>query len=83
MTDEALLRILLRHFLMWAALGKLSFGALLSLNVQHVHELVKNSVAPWTTGAILFAGCSTNFAFGAAINGYHFAIMDDKPDGRA
>lgn len=83
MTDHRLLRILSLHGLMGAALGGLFFAALLIFNILHVRDVVQNNASPWTTTIILFVGCCTNFAFGAAITGFHFAITDDNPDRRS
>lgn len=63
---------------MGAALGAIFTAALLALNALHLLEDVLRSGTPATTFIILVCSASSYFAFGAAITGFHFAIMDES-----
>jgi hypothetical protein len=83
MSDRQLLRKLLLHFAIGAALGGIFSAALLILNIQHLWDVIQGSVAPRTTMIILIGGCCGYFAFGATITGFHFVLMDSDPKGRS
>jgi hypothetical protein len=80
MTDRQLFRSLLFDCAIGIALGAVFAGTLLFLNVQHLLDAVQSSGAPKTTGVILIGGCSVYFGFGAAITGFHFAVMGDETE---
>jgi hypothetical protein len=83
MNDRQLFRKLLPHFAIGAVLGGIFSGVLLTLNIQHVLDVVLGGVAPKTTMIILIGGCCIYFGFGATITGFHFVLMDDDPDRRS
>jgi hypothetical protein len=83
MSDRQLLRKLLFHFAIGAALGGIFSAALLILNIQHLWDVIQGSVAPRTTMIILIGGCCSYFAFGATITGFHFVLADSDPKGRS
>ena len=62
---------------MGAALGALFIASLLVLNVQNISDVVLRSTSPIVATVILVVGSSVYFAFGAAITGFHFLIMDE------
>lgn len=82
MTDRQLFRKLLPHGAIGAAPGAVFAGIFLLTNVRQSLDLIQNSVAPKTTTIILIVGCCAYFAFGAAITGFHFILMEIDPDGR-
>jgi hypothetical protein len=63
---------------MGATLGALSFSCLLALDVHDISRLMQESTSPLAITIILITGTSMYFAFGAAITGFHFAIMDES-----
>jgi len=79
MNDRLLFRKLLQHSLMGAALGGMFASVMLALNIHHALDFVHSSAAPWTVTTILIAGSCLYFAFGAAITGFHFVIMEGDP----
>jgi hypothetical protein len=76
MSDRQVFRQLASQFVLGAALGVLFTAGLLALNAHHLLDLVLQSAAPATTFAILFFSVSTYFAFGVAITGFQFAMID-------
>jgi hypothetical protein len=78
MSDRQLFQHVARHFVLGALLGTLFTVALLALNSHHLLDVVFESGTPAMTLVILFFGVSANFAFGMAITGFHFAIMQGK-----
>jgi hypothetical protein len=58
-------------------LGVLFMTLLLVLNIEDLSEIVARSASPIATTVILFAG--TYFAFGAAITGFHFVVVEASP----
>jgi len=82
MSERELFRHVALHFGMGATLGALFMMSLLVLNVQSVSDVVLRSTSPITATIILVTGASMYFAFGAAITGFYFMIMDeDYPKG--
>jgi len=79
MNDRLLFRKLLQHSLMGAALGGVFSSVVLAFNIHHALDVVHSSAAPWTLMIILTAGSCLYFAFGAAITGFHFVIMEGDP----
>jgi hypothetical protein len=82
MNDRQLMREVARHLLMGASLGAVFAVLLLVLNAQHLLDAILHSSAPAMALAIFVFGIVMHFAFGAAITGFHFVIMDDKFDRR-
>ena len=78
MSDRDLFRHVALHFLMGAILGTLLVTLLLVLNVRSVSDIVLRSTNPIANIFILVAGASLYFAFGAAITGLHFLIVDEN-----
>jgi hypothetical protein len=77
MSERELFRQVACHFAMGAALGALFIASLLVLNVQNILDVVRSSTSPIVVTVILVTGASVYFAFGAAITGFHFLIVDD------
>lgn len=82
MTDRQLFRRLLPHGAIGAALGAAFATVFLMGNMRQSLDLVQSSVAPLTTMIILIVACCAYFAFGAAITGFHFILMENDPDVR-
>jgi hypothetical protein len=84
MSERQLFRQVALHFAMGAALGALFIASLLVLNVQNMSDIVLRSTSPLLATVILVTGGAVYFAFGAAITGFHFLIMDEDstPDRR-
>jgi hypothetical protein len=80
-TDREVFKILLLNFVMGASLGALFIMSLLVLNVHDIADMLQHSTSPVTVSLILISGASTYFAFGAAITGFRFAIMDESYQG--
>jgi hypothetical protein len=78
MSERELFRHVALDFGMGAALGALFMASLLALNVQSISDIVLRSTSPITAMIILVIGASVYFAFGAAITGFHFVIMDEN-----
>jgi hypothetical protein len=78
MSDRQLFEHVARQFVLGALLGALFTVALLALNDHHLLEIILASGSPTTILVILFLGVSANFAFGMAITGFHFVIMQGK-----
>jgi hypothetical protein len=78
MTDRQLLQSLMIDFAVGAALGGVFAGFLLFFHVQHLFDAIQSSDAPKIFSAILVAGCSVYFGFGAVVTGFHFAVMGDE-----
>jgi len=76
MSERELFRHVALQFMMGAVLGALFMTALLVLNIQSLSDLVLHSTNPIAVSLILLCGASGYFAFGAAITGFHFVIMD-------
>ncbi len=74
MSDRQLFTQVAWHFAMGAALGAIFITVLLILNVQHLFDTVMNSSSPVTCLIALGLGVSAQFAFGAAITGFHLII---------
>jgi uncharacterized membrane protein YccC len=82
MSERELFRHVALHFVMGATLGALFMAALLVLNIHSISDVVLHGTNPIVAIIILVTGASVYFAFGAAITGFHFVIMDeDHPDG--
>ena len=77
-TDRDLFRNLLLNVVMGATLGALFIMLLLILNVHDISDTLQHSGSPVVVAIILISGASMYFAFGAAITGLHFAIMDES-----
>jgi uncharacterized membrane protein YccC len=77
MSERELFRRVALHFVMGATLGALLVVALLALNIHSISDVVLGGTNPIAATAILVTGASMYFAFGAAITGFHFVIMDD------
>ena len=78
LTDREVFKILLLNVVMGAALGALFIMSLLFLNVHDIADMLQHSTSPVAVSLILISGASMYFAFGAAITGFHFAIMDES-----
>jgi hypothetical protein len=63
---------------MGAVLGALFVALLLGLNVHPISHTLQHSASPIAVDIILVVGTSMYFAFGAAITGFHFKIMEEK-----
>jgi hypothetical protein len=74
-----------RNLLLNAAMGSFLGGGfallLLALNVHDISDLLQHNTSPEAACVILVAGTSMHFAFGAALTGFHFAIMDENRHG--
>ena len=81
MKNWQLFRSMVVDFAIGATLGGVFVGLLLFFNIQHLLDAVQGSGAPKTLGAILVAGCSTYFGFGAIITGFHFAVIGTEAKG--
>jgi len=82
MNDRQFLRELTRHLLMGAALGMVFAALLLALDAQHLLDAILHSTAPVVALVVFVSGVAMYFAFGAAITGLHFVIMEDKSERR-
>ena len=78
LTDREVFRILLLNVVMGAALGALFIMSLLFLNVHDIADMLQHSTSLVAVSLILISGASMYFAFGAALTGFHFAIMDES-----
>jgi hypothetical protein len=78
MSDRQLFQHVARRFVLGALVGTLFTVALLALNAHHLLEVVLLSGSPATTLVILVVGVSSYFAFGMALTGFHFVIMQGK-----
>jgi len=67
---------------MGAALGAILAVLLLAVDAQHLLHIILHGTAPTLTLIVFVSFISMYFAFGAAITGFHFVIMDDSPDRR-
>ena len=79
-SDRKLFGELALHVLMGAALGAILAVLLLAFDAQHLLRIIWHGTAPTLTLVVFVAFISMYFAFGAAITGFHFVIMDGKPD---
>ncbi len=82
MSDRQLFRQVTFNFAIGAALGAVFAAALLALDAPRLLEGIMRSGTPATTLIVLFCSVSAYFAFGAAITGFHFAIMYGDPETR-
>jgi hypothetical protein len=80
MSDRKLFGELALHLLMGAALGAILAILLLAVDAQHLLKIIRHGSAPMLTLIVFVAFISMYFAFGAAITGFHFVIMEDRPD---
>jgi hypothetical protein len=78
LTDREVFKSLLLNVVMGASLGALFIMSLLVLNVHDIADMLQHSTSPVAVCLILISGASMYFAFGAAITGFHFAIMDQN-----
>jgi len=79
-SDRKLFGELALHLLMGAAMGAILAVLLLAVDAQHLLRIIRHGSAPNATLIVFVAFISMYFAFGAAITGFHFVIMEDKPE---
>lgn len=77
-TDRELFRNLVLNVVMGATLGAVFIVSLLALDVHDISHMLQHSTSPVAVTIVLITGTSIYFAFGAAITGFHFAIMDES-----
>lgn len=80
-TDREMFRSIVLNVAMGASLGASFMGLLFVLNVHSISQTLQHSTSPIAVIIILVAGASMYFAFGAAITGFHFTIMDERQGG--
>jgi hypothetical protein len=80
-SDRDIFRNLVLNAAMGSALGAGFALLLLALNVHDISDMLQHNTSPVTVCVILVAGTSMHFAFGAALTGFHFAIMDESRHG--
>jgi hypothetical protein len=79
-SDRKLFGELALHLVMGAALGAILAVLLLAVDAQHLLRIILHGSAPTLTLIVFVAFICMYFAFGAAITGFHFVIMDEKPE---
>ena len=75
MSDKQLFHNLVVNLMFGATLGALFVMTVFFLNDYDVARLLQHSTSPVAATVILITAGSMYFSFGAALTGFHFAIM--------
>ena len=77
MSDQQLFRNSVLNLMFGATLGALFIMTVLFLNAYDVARLLQHSTSPVAATVILITTGSMYFSLGAALTGFHFAILGE------